>query len=94
MVKRVIFSRKAFLDIDRIIEFNNKRNQSDVYSRRFVINLNKRLKALLKQPLSGLNTQRDNTFLLIWDQFYIFYKVDDVGIEIKTIYHQKENVNR
>ncbi|MES2378526.1 MAG: type II toxin-antitoxin system RelE/ParE family toxin [Bacteroidota bacterium] len=94
MAKRVIFSRRAFLDIDRIIEFNDKRNQSDTYSRKFVVNLHKRLKVLLKQPLSGMDTQRDNTLLLIWDQFYIFYKVDDVGIEVKSIYHQKEDLNR
>jgi hypothetical protein len=29
---------------------------------------------------------------LVWDQYYVFYSCDDLTIEIKSIYHQKENV--
>ena len=32
MAKRIVFSRKAYADIDRIVEFNNLRNHSDRYS--------------------------------------------------------------
>jgi plasmid stabilization system protein ParE len=94
MAKKIVFSKKAFIDIDRITDFNNHRNQSETYSRKFLLRLDKRLKLLQKQPQSGLETQRENTLLLIWDKFYIFYGVNDVEIEIKTIYHQKENITR
>lgn len=53
MAKRVIFSKKAEIDLIRIIEFNNLRNGSDSYSKKFFIRLNKRLKELIKQPFIG-----------------------------------------
>ncbi len=56
MAKRIVFSRKAFADIDRIIEFNDRRNQSDTYSRKFVIKLNERVKLLRDHPLTGVVT--------------------------------------
>ncbi|QKJ32248.1 type II toxin-antitoxin system RelE/ParE family toxin [Mucilaginibacter mali] len=92
MAKRIVFSEKSFRDINRIVEFNNRRNLSDRYSKAFVKGLNKRLKLLLKQPQSGIATDAENTLLLIGDQYYIFYMYDELVIEIKSIYHQKENV--
>jgi len=94
MAKRIVFSRKAFIDIDRIIEFNNRRNKSDTYSRKFLIKLNKRLKLLQKHPLTGIATDEENVLLLVWDQYYVFYSCTDSAIEIKSIYHQKEDVLR
>jgi plasmid stabilization system protein ParE len=95
MAKRIVFSRKAFLDIDRIVEFNNRRNKSDTYSRKFLVKLQKRLKLLQKFPLSGVTTDEEDVLLLVWDQYYVFYSCDDdVTIEIKSIYHQKEDVIR
>ncbi len=35
MAKRIVFSKKAFIDIDRIIEFNNRKNLTNTYSRKF-----------------------------------------------------------
>jgi len=92
MAKRIVFSRKAFADIDRITDFYNRRNRSDIYSRKIVAGLNKRLKSLQKQPLTGINTDEPTTLLLIWDQFYVFYGITETAIEIKSIYHQKENI--
>jgi hypothetical protein len=94
MAKRIVFSKKAFIDIDRIIEFNNLRNYSDTYSRKFLIKLHKRLKLLQKHPLSGIVTDEEHVLLLVWDQYYVFYSCNDAIIEIKSIYHQKENVIR
>jgi hypothetical protein len=94
MAKRIVFSKKSFIDIDRIIEFNNRRNQSDTYSKKFLIKLHKRLKLLQKHPLNGVMTDQENILLLVWDQYYVFYSCDDSTIEIKSIYHQRENVIR
>lgn len=94
MVKRLIVSRDAYLHIDRIVEFNNLRNQSDTYSRKFLKALFKELELLKKFPFMGIETNRKNTFLLVWDDYYIYYTVIENTIEIKSIYHQKENVSR
>ncbi len=71
MAKRVILSKRAEIDLERIIEFNNLRNKSDSYSKKLYLELTKRLKLLIKQPLSGLKTDNDN-LLLIWVNYYVF----------------------
>jgi plasmid stabilization system protein ParE len=92
MVKRLVVSRNAYLDIDRIVEFNDRRNHSTTYSRKFVKALFKELKLLKKFPDMGISTSRENILLLIWNDYYIYYAVADAFVEIKAIYHQKENV--
>ncbi len=94
MAKRVVFSKKAYADIDRIVEFNNQRNRSDTYSKKFVRNLNKRLQLLCKHPLISSITDEPGQLLFIWDSCYIFYVDYDVDIEITSIYHHKENITR
>ena len=94
MVKKIVFSRKAFADIDRIVEFNNLRNKSDTYSRKFLRTLNKHVKTLGKQPFIGLVTDEPEELLFIWDNYYVFYIVERSTIQITSIYHQKENLIR
>jgi plasmid stabilization system protein ParE len=94
VAKRIVYSDKAFADIDRIIEFNNFRNKSTTYSRKFVAGLKKRLSKLLKHPLSGMKTDDADVLLLIWDNYYVFYRPNDNAITILGIYHQKENILR
>jgi len=94
MAKKIVFSKKAFNDIDRIVDFNNHRNQSDSYSKSFLIKFHKRLKILQLHPLSGVITDEENVLLLVWDQYYVFYNNNDSTVEIMAIYHQKEHVIR
>lgn len=94
MAKRIVFSRKAYADIDRIVEFNNVRNQSDTYSRKFVKRLHKQLHILGLHPLIGIATDAPGQLLFIWDDYYVFYINADDAIQITSIYHQKEDVRR
>jgi len=94
MAKIIVFSKKAYTDIDRIVEFNNFRNSSDTYSKKFVKNLYKHVKILGTHPLIGIVTDEPNELLFIWDNYYVFYMVKDEAIEITSIYHHKENVSR
>jgi len=92
MVKRLVVSRNAYLHLDRIVEFNNLRNQSDHYSRKFLKALFKQLDLLKKFPVMGVNTSKENVFLLIWNDYYIYYTITETVIEVQSIYHQKENI--
>ena len=94
MAKRVILSKKAEIDLERIIDFNNNRNKSDTYSKKLFSLLIKRLNLLTKQPLSGLETVTENVLLLVWDDYYIFYTIEDTTLIVSSIYHQKENISR
>ena len=93
MAKRIVFSRKAYADIDRIVEFNDLRNRSDTYSRKFIKNLHSSLKTLSKHPLLGMHTNMPDQLVFIWDSYYVFYMNKEDSIEITSIYHQKEDVN-
>jgi len=42
----------------------------------------------------GIETSRENIYVLIWRKYYIYYKNTNTLIEITAIYHQKENVSR
>jgi plasmid stabilization system protein ParE len=94
MVKRLIVSRNAYRHIDRILEFNNLRNHSTTYSRKFLKALFKELNLLKKFPVMGISTHKENIFLLIWDDYYIYYTNTETTIEIQAIHHQKEDVMR
>lgn len=93
MAKRLIISRAAFADIDRIVAFNNERNQSDAYSRKFIKSLFNRLNKILITPNLARKTNLDNQFLIIWSDFYIFYYIEKDYIIISKIYHQKEDIS-
>ena len=93
MAKGLVISPDAYLDIDRIIEFNNNRNKSDTYSKRFIKELYEKFNQLIQSPFIGIKTSRASVLLLIWNSFYMFYKVTDNSINILSIYHQKENIN-
>ena len=94
MAKRVIYTDNAYADIDRIIKFNNLRNRSTAYSRKFLSKLKERLLNLSKHPFSGLKTDDEDVLLLIWDNYYVFYIPGETFIEIVAIYHQKEDIIR
>ena len=40
----------------------------------------------------GMNTSKENVFLLVWDHYYIYYSITETAIEILAIYQQKEDV--
>jgi hypothetical protein len=65
MVKKIVFSKRAQIDIARITDFNNLRNESDTYSKKLFLGLKKRLKLLSKHPLSGVETHIKGRLLLI-----------------------------
>jgi plasmid stabilization system protein ParE len=94
MVKRLVVTRNAYLHIDRIIEFNNLRNKSTSYSKKFIRALFRELESLKKFPFMGIKTSKEHLLLLIWNDYYIYYTITETTIEIQSIYHQKEDVNR
>ena len=94
MAKRIVFSKKAYADIDRIVEFNNLRNKSDRYSKKFIKNLQIHLKLISRNSLIGIATDDPQVLVSIWDNYYIFYIIYETNIEIQSIYNQKEDVNR
>ena len=92
MVNGLIISRAAYITIDKIVEFNNIRNQSTKYSRKFLLSLFRQFRIIQKFPFIGIQTDQENIYLLIWNSFYIYYMVDEALVQILSVHHQKENV--
>jgi hypothetical protein len=42
----------------------------------------------------GIPIEEENAFLLIWDNYYVYYTFTESIIEIQSVHHQKENVIR
>ncbi len=92
MAWRIIISKKAYADIDRIVEFNNQRNKSDTYSKKFIKSLFVQFQILERYKNIGVKTNEKDTYVFIWDLYYIFYQLSDNDIEITSIHHHKEGV--
>ncbi len=41
----------------------------------------------------GINTGQKRIYRLVWNDFYIFYTMNEDLIEIQAVHHQKENIN-
>ncbi|MGF7079255.1 type II toxin-antitoxin system RelE/ParE family toxin [Mucilaginibacter sp. UYCu711] len=93
MAKRLAVTRNAYLHIDRIIEFNDLRNKSSVYSRKIVKLLFKEFDLLKRLPFMGIDTGQKGIYRLVWNDFYIFYTITGDLIEIQAVHHQKEDIN-
>lgn len=50
MAKKIVYTEKSYADIDRIIEFNNLRNQSKTYSQKFLVWIKKANITATKTP--------------------------------------------
>ncbi len=95
MARQVILSAKAYADIDRIVEFNNRRNHSEAFSKNFIKTLFAQFELLKTYPSIGIKTSENETLVFVYDEFYIFYALNALGdIEVSSIYHQKENISR
>ena len=41
-----------------------------------------------------MSTDIPGILILVWEDYYIFYKPNEDYLEISSIYHQKENISR
>jgi len=95
LARQVILSAKAYADIDRIVGFNNRRNRSEAYSKKFIKTLFAQFEFLKTYQSIGIKTSENKTLVFIYDEYYIFYALNALGdIEVSSIYHQKENISR
>jgi plasmid stabilization system protein ParE len=87
MVKfKIEWSIEARLDLIDILDFYNKRNQSNVYSLKLNAKINKSIKLLSKNPFLGTSTENDSVRALITGEYQIIYEVFDQIILIIMVW--------
>ena len=60
MARLITFNRRSTVQLQKILTFYDKRNGSDVYSRRLLKNLMADLERLALMPTASSPTTRDN----------------------------------
>lgn len=60
MARLITFNRRSTVQLQKILTFYDKRNGSDVYSRRLLKNLMANLERLALMPIASSPSTRDN----------------------------------
>jgi plasmid stabilization system protein ParE len=89
--RKIIWSYRARIKLNAILEFYNDRNQSKTYSFKFFRKINKEIKLLLIQPDLGIKTQIESIRGLIVEDYILFYENSIDSIIIHTIWDCRQN---
>ena len=91
MVKRIVWSKKATLIFQKILEFYFLRNGNKSFSRKLNTEIKNRIKVLKKYPFLGIETNIENVRYLISSHYKIFYLIDKEMILILLVWDARQN---
>jgi len=91
MAKRIIWTDRADRTFSKILEFYIERNGSKTYSRKLDKDIQSLLSVLLKQPLLGFRTEKENYRILIRGCFKVLYEIDDTRLIIHLVWDCRQN---
>jgi|SRR5690606_3718304 len=95
MVKQIIWSRRAQTDRKFILKYWNKRNKSNLYSRKLNRLFNEAVKLISDYPEIGKPTDDKNAQIKIVRDYLIIYEVDKKDrLLILTIWDSRQNPKR
>lgn len=76
MARLITFNRRSTVQLQKILTFYDKRNGSDVYSRRLLKNLMADLERLALMPTASSPSTRDNVRFFYLMGFIIIFRYD------------------
>ena len=88
---KIIWSVRAKIKRYEILEFYNKRNNSNIYSIKLNRNINNELRLLKKYPNLGIETDIMGVRGLIINNFIIFYELNKNTIVVHYIWDSRQN---
>ncbi|HBG69623.1 MAG: hypothetical protein A2W93_12545 [Bacteroidetes bacterium GWF2_43_63] len=89
--RKIIWSRRAFSELFKILEFFAERNKSKAYSAKLYKRINKELRLLIKHPDIGIKSDFENVRGLIVNDYILFYEYNDEIIMIHLIWDSRQN---
>ena len=92
--RRIIWSKRAKLDLYQILEFYYKRNGTKTYSIKLNTTIRNSIRLLEKHSEIGIHTDVKNIRNLIVNDFGIFYEIKSTTIEIITIWNSRQNPDK
>lgn len=92
MVKQIIWSRRAQTDRKEIFEYWNKRNKSNLYSKKLNELFKVAVRLISEYPEIGKPTDNKNARIKIVRDYLIIYEVDEnQRLLILTIWNSSQN---
>ena len=92
MVKQIVWSRRAQADRKHILKYWNKRNKSNLYSRKLNGLFKEAVKLIADYPKIGKPTDDKNARIKIVKDYLIIYEVDEKDrLLILTIWDTRQD---
>lgn len=85
MAKRIVWTRKACLDIIAILEYWQRRNKSNTYSKKLNKLFVQSVLIISKYPEIGKRTDIENVRVKIIKEYLVFYEIIGQEIIVLTI---------
>jgi len=92
MAKReVIWTNFSEIQLQEILEFFTKRNNSSLYSRKLYRKFKAELKTVAKKPELGIQTKLDQIRGIIIEDYILFYEILEDKILILKVWDCRQN---
>lgn len=85
MAKKVIWSREASQDRNRIFTYWNKRNKSNAFSKKLYFLFKEAIATIKSFPAIGKPTNNPNTRIIIARDYFIIYSIHEEFIRILAV---------
>jgi len=89
--RKIIWSHRAKIKLQEILNFYIDRNTSATYSKKLYKKINKEIKLLANHPNLGFKTDDESIRGLIIDNYILFYEVNSDKIIIHTVWDCHKN---
>ena len=95
MAKReVIWTKNSEIQLQDILVFFTKRNQSGLYSRKLYKRFKKELRTVSNNPELGIKTKLDQVRGLIIEDYILFYEILEDRIIILKVWDCRQNPDK
>ncbi|WP_313214922.1 type II toxin-antitoxin system RelE/ParE family toxin [Soonwooa sp.] len=91
MAKKIIWSRKAQVELIEILEYWINRNKSNTFSIKLNELVDEQLKLLTANPKIGRKTDIENVYIKIIHKYLLYYELVENELHVLTIRHGSKN---
>jgi len=91
MARKIVFTIQALENRKAVLEYWNKRNGSNTYSRKLNRLFFEALQLLKRYPYTGRNTVIENVYVKVVRDYLIFYEIKGTEIVIYAIWDSRRN---
>lgn len=89
---KVIWSYNASQELLKITKYWNKRNRSNIYSKKLKLHINISINLIKRNPNIGINSNIKNVKMrLVLQNYYLIYQVSESQIEILEFWDVRQN---